>query len=841
MSGAFLQPSTRADADWGVLFVEVSGCLPMCGHGTIGVATVLVEMRHGGGARARDRDPARHAGWARRGDRDRVRRARGAGHGFATCPRSWPSSMPRRGRLARERSDTTWRSAATSMRSIPAAAVGLEPVAGKRAGADRSRARDHGCDQRVRVAGAPGRRRIRGCKHVVFHAPGTDGSDARNATAIHPGWLDRSPCGTGTSARMAALHARGELALGQEFVNESIIGSRFTGRLVEEVDARRRAGGCARGQRPCLDHGHGPVPARSDRPVPGGLRAVDCRQATGGWRQGNAGDGDRRRRRRPVRRGGAGESWRRGERVRARSMRGGRVGGKRRLDHAVAGDPGPRPRGDRRVAAMAGRSVRAAVDPPDAVAGDARLGRAVRRRLHASGDTSAGSRAAGRGRARRRGVRPARRARRRVRTARSRAAAVSGVRPRRARALARASRRRCTTVGSTGSSSSGSRPANCSSSSRRSSGASSGGVLAAASVWCGRSCCARAFIGRWSRGASRCSRALTGYGAAPRTASVDRRGRVGEPARSMWSCSRAACACTRLLARLGVRLPIAAAKGYSRTLSGRSERAAHGRCTSRDAEGRNQRVRRGGARIGHARARCARPVAVATGGWRRSRPPRSGRCRGWRDAGPAARLGRDALAVARRPPVHRAVARARTASTSRRAHATLGITLAPLTGELLARAAARGQPASADGRVRSRPRDRRRRPGARPRRGCRAATHTQRQEDCMKGVYAAIVTHFDAELGSITTPSPPRSTGSSPKASTASSPTERSARAAASRRDERRAVIETAVGAAGGRLRCGRASRRPPPSRPRSTRAMPARGRRRRDDPAAAAVPRRRA
>ena len=76
---------------------------------------------------------------------------------------------------------------------------------------------------------------IRGCKHVVFHAPGHDGADARNATAIHPGWLDRSPCGTGTSARMAALHARGELPLGREFVNESIIGSRFTGRLLEEV------------------------------------------------------------------------------------------------------------------------------------------------------------------------------------------------------------------------------------------------------------------------------------------------------------------------------------------------------------------------------------------------------------------------------------------------------------------------------------------------------------------------------------------------------------------------------------------------------------------------------
>src|SRR6186713_1710239 len=43
MSGAILQPPTRPDADWGVLFIEVSGCLPMCGHGTMGIATVLVE------------------------------------------------------------------------------------------------------------------------------------------------------------------------------------------------------------------------------------------------------------------------------------------------------------------------------------------------------------------------------------------------------------------------------------------------------------------------------------------------------------------------------------------------------------------------------------------------------------------------------------------------------------------------------------------------------------------------------------------------------------------------------------------------------------------------------
>jgi proline racemase len=81
----------------------------------------------------------------------------------------------------------------------------------------------------------PDDERISGCRHVVFHEPGTNGADARAATSIHPGWLDRSPCGTGTSARIAQLHALGQLRTGEDFVNESVIGTRFTGRAIEET------------------------------------------------------------------------------------------------------------------------------------------------------------------------------------------------------------------------------------------------------------------------------------------------------------------------------------------------------------------------------------------------------------------------------------------------------------------------------------------------------------------------------------------------------------------------------------------------------------------------------
>lgn len=56
---------------------------------------------------------------------------------------------------------------------------------------------------------------------------------ARAGLSVH--LLERSPCGTGTSARMAQLHARGELPLGRRFIHESIIGSLFQGELVEET------------------------------------------------------------------------------------------------------------------------------------------------------------------------------------------------------------------------------------------------------------------------------------------------------------------------------------------------------------------------------------------------------------------------------------------------------------------------------------------------------------------------------------------------------------------------------------------------------------------------------
>ena len=74
---------------------------------------------------------------------------------------------------------------------------------------------------------------------MPFAGPGTV---SRNAVIVAPGRIDRSPCGTGTSARLAVLHARGQLVAGQGFIHESIIGSRFEAGIVSEATVGGRQG-----------------------------------------------------------------------------------------------------------------------------------------------------------------------------------------------------------------------------------------------------------------------------------------------------------------------------------------------------------------------------------------------------------------------------------------------------------------------------------------------------------------------------------------------------------------------------------------------------------------------
>ena len=234
MSGAILQPPTGPDADFGVLFIEVSGCLPMCGHGTMGVATVLVET-----GMVEVTEPVTTIRLETPAGLVVVDVAVEDGAAMSVTLRNVPSfcvatdrvvAVPGFGDL---RYDVAYGGNFYALVELDD--LGL-PF-------DRAR-KDDLLDAGLEIMAAinasappvhPENPEIAGVHHVYLAAPGSDARHSRHAMAIHPGWFDRSPCGTGTSARMAQLHARGLLPLGQDFRNDSFIGTTFIGRLVEET------------------------------------------------------------------------------------------------------------------------------------------------------------------------------------------------------------------------------------------------------------------------------------------------------------------------------------------------------------------------------------------------------------------------------------------------------------------------------------------------------------------------------------------------------------------------------------------------------------------------------
>jgi proline racemase len=232
MSGAILQPPCREDADWGVVFIEVSGCLPMCGHGTIGVATVLVET---GMVAVKEPETVVRldvpAGLVEA--RVRVQGGRAA----SVSIRNVPSFVHQHdGEALGIRYDMAFGGNFYAIADAATAGLTVAPEH-----ADELIAAGLELMAAVEEPIHPEDPAIRGCHHVIWTSPGRDGADGRSATAIHPGWIDRSPCGTGTSARMAQLWSRGALALRTPFVHESLIGTRFTGQLLDEVTVAGRA------------------------------------------------------------------------------------------------------------------------------------------------------------------------------------------------------------------------------------------------------------------------------------------------------------------------------------------------------------------------------------------------------------------------------------------------------------------------------------------------------------------------------------------------------------------------------------------------------------------------
>ena len=234
MSGAVLQQPTRPDADYGVVFIEVSGCLPMCGHGSMGTATVLVET-----GMVPVKEPVTvvrldtPAGLVEASVEVEDGRAK------AVTIRNVPAYLHLSGatvevpRLGEVTVDLAWGGNFYAL--VPASSVGLTVAPAFQ---------DELIKAGLAVMGEvnnqldfchPEDESVDTCHHVVFTQTGDGTVSGRSAVAIHPGWLDRSPCGTGTCARMAQLYASGQLGLDEDYVHASVLGTRFVGRLVAET------------------------------------------------------------------------------------------------------------------------------------------------------------------------------------------------------------------------------------------------------------------------------------------------------------------------------------------------------------------------------------------------------------------------------------------------------------------------------------------------------------------------------------------------------------------------------------------------------------------------------
>jgi 4-hydroxyproline epimerase len=234
MSGGFLYPPCDAAHDVGVLFIETSGCLPMCGHGTIGIVTFAIE--HG---LVRPRVPGRllvevPAGliaieYASQGDKVASVTIRNVPSYVAA--RGVPVEVAGLGRLI---VDVAYGGNFYAIVEPQGLYRGIDELGVSRllALSPLLRAAVREAIQPVHPLDAT----IRGVSHVMWtdHRRG-NGAHGRNAVFYGERAIDRSPCGTGTSARLAHLASRGELKPGDTFVHESIIGSRFTGRVVESV------------------------------------------------------------------------------------------------------------------------------------------------------------------------------------------------------------------------------------------------------------------------------------------------------------------------------------------------------------------------------------------------------------------------------------------------------------------------------------------------------------------------------------------------------------------------------------------------------------------------------
>ncbi|WBL24115.1 4-hydroxyproline epimerase [Zunongwangia sp. HGR-M22] len=235
MSGSILFPPSDPQNDCGILFIETSGCLPMCGHGTIGTVTVaieegLVSPKNPGTLRLETPAGLVKVSYVQEGKKVKSVKIVNIKSYLAKEDIIVDSDV-----LGDLKVDVAYGGNFYAIVEVQENFKGLEHY-------QASELITWSRELRSKLNQAhefihPEDPTIHGLSHMQWTGAVIDEtSTARNAVFYGDKAIDRSPCGTGTSARMAHWYAKGKLKKGDLFVHESIIGSKFIGRIEEETE-----------------------------------------------------------------------------------------------------------------------------------------------------------------------------------------------------------------------------------------------------------------------------------------------------------------------------------------------------------------------------------------------------------------------------------------------------------------------------------------------------------------------------------------------------------------------------------------------------------------------------
>jgi 4-hydroxyproline epimerase len=234
MSGSILYPPHDPANDVAVLFIETSGCLPMCGHGTIGTITIaieegLVKPKQPGFVRMETPAGLVLVSYEERNGKvlsvklTNVPAYLAASQIKAHCEGLGELTL-----------DVAYGGNFYAIVDVQENFKGLEHYTASQLIGWAANLRNNINAHYQFVH--PENPTINGCSHILWTGAVIDtSSTARNAVFYGDKAIDRSPCGTGTSARMAQWYTKGMLKKGDVFIHESIIGSKFNGRIEEET------------------------------------------------------------------------------------------------------------------------------------------------------------------------------------------------------------------------------------------------------------------------------------------------------------------------------------------------------------------------------------------------------------------------------------------------------------------------------------------------------------------------------------------------------------------------------------------------------------------------------